>query len=66
VLACRGDRVRAARRYGETLEWRKRMKVQAILSEPQPHFHAIKQYYPHFLHGRSHRGELVVYEFPGT
>ena len=39
--------------------------MEDILSRPHPTFDAIKQYYPHFVHGRGKRGEIVVYEFPG-
>ena len=65
LLACKNDRQKARLRYQETLSWRATNHVDAILSEHQPHFDAIKKYYPHFLHGRSFKGELVCYEYPG-
>ena len=63
LRGCQGDRTEALRRWRETLAWRRDQQVDTILTEAQPHFFAIKQSYPHFLHGRSSaaKGNHVVY-----
>lgn len=65
LRGCQGDKLEALRRWRETLAWRREQRVDSILQEPQPHFHAIKQSYPHFLHGRSKGGHAVYYELLG-
>lgn len=65
IKACGGNRTRAWAKYQQTLAWRSANHVDHILDMPQKHFHTIKKYYPHFVHGLSKSGEIVVYEFPG-
>lgn len=60
-----GEYEEAKRRWLLTLSWRKEFDVDTILSEPQPDFDAIKQYYPHFIHGESKFGQPVYYELLG-
>ncbi len=65
LKACGGDPARAQAKWAATLAWRAREGVDGVLGRAQPHFAAIKEHYPHYIHGRSKRGEIVVYEFPG-
>lgn len=65
LQACRGDAQRARAKWEASLAWRAREGVDAVLARPQPHFGPIKEFYPHYIHGRSKRGEMVMYEFPG-
>lgn len=60
-----GEYEEAKRRWLLTLSWRKEFDVDSILSEPQPDFDVIKQYYPHFIHGESKFGQPVYYELLG-
>eukprot|EP00903_Cladosiphon_okamuranus_P006249 g6133.t1 len=62
VVGCGGDRVEAAKRWKETLEWRKENKVDEILETPQPRFHDCRQVFPVYLHGRSRKGMPVLWE----
>jgi len=64
VRATGGDEAKARQRYRETEAWRKANGIDSLLSEPHPHFATIKQHYPHYYHGRGHRGEPVYYEIP--
>lgn len=59
-----GDMVEARRRWVESLKWREEYKVDTILQEPNPHFDAIKHYYPHFVYNRAKNGSPVYYEIP--
>lgn len=45
--------------------WRAETGADRSLSTPQPTFEVVKQCYPYFLHGRSRKGEVVVYEQTG-
>jgi hypothetical protein len=65
LKACNNNRGKAWSRFQQTLAWRTANDIDHILSRPQPHFESIKQYYPHFIHGRSLRDEIIIYEFPG-
>ena len=64
IRATGGDEAKAQTRYDETEAWRKTNGIDALLSEPHPQFALIKQHYPHYYHGRGHRGEPVYYEIP--
>jgi hypothetical protein len=44
LVAENGDVDRATERYGRTLEWRRRMRVDSILAMPQTHYDTIKAY----------------------
>ncbi|GAB5033513.1 sec14 cytosolic [Nannochloropsis oceanica] len=65
LQAAGGDYAKAHAHYHAHLRWRAEERVKDILNRPHPNFDAIKQYYPHFVHGRGKQGEIVVYEFPG-
>lgn len=45
--------------------WRADTGAERSLSTPQPTLDMIKQCYPYFVHGRSKKGEVVVYEQTG-
>ena len=64
IRATGGDEAKAQMRYDATEAWRKTNGIDALLSEPHPQFALIKQHYPHYYHGRGHRGEPVYYEIP--
>lgn len=64
VRATRGDEALAQKRYQETEAWRKANGIDSLLTDPHPQFTTIKQNYPHYYHGRGHRGEPVYYELP--
>ncbi|KAJ8613524.1 hypothetical protein CTAYLR_002220 [Chrysophaeum taylorii] len=52
----------AARRWEQTVAFRKEHGIDEILEEPQPDFEAIKRTYPHFLRGRTSDGSVLVVE----
>lgn len=45
--------------------WRADTGAERSLSTPQPTIEMIKACYPYFAHGRSKKGEVVVYERTG-
>lgn len=47
-------------------QWRKEEKVDDILSEPNPSFDIIKEYYPHFYYKQAKNGEHVGLLDPST
>ncbi|CAM9605189.1 unnamed protein product, partial [Discosporangium mesarthrocarpum] len=47
------------------VRWQSSVGTGYSLSSPQPYFSVIRECYPHFLHGRSKAGEVVVYECSG-
>ena len=55
----------AAARWCKTVKWRRAKAVDTALTEPQKHFADMKRMYPHFLHGRTREGEVVMYELLG-
>jgi len=65
IRVCKGNMVKAQNMWRKTQAWRAANDVANVLKEPQPHFCAIKRCYPHVLHGRTRKGELVCYEKPG-
>ena len=62
LLAVRGDKDEARRRWAETCAWRRRNHPRDVQLRPQPHFEAIKRRHIHFLHKRDRRGHLCSYE----
>jgi hypothetical protein len=50
---------RARARWAKTLEWRASERIDAILSEPNPVFYALKAHYPHCLHLPDKHGHLT-------
>jgi len=64
VRAAKQDGENAQRAFDDTLAWRKQHSMDTILYQPAPHFHLIKQNYPHCFHLRSKFGEPVFYEKP--
>ncbi len=65
LKACGGNLRKAQAKYQDHLAWRAREGVDTIHDRPHPHFAACKEHYPHWVHGRSRKGEIVIYEFPG-
>jgi hypothetical protein len=63
---CKGNRVKALKRWAVTKKWREEQRVDRVLLEPHRTFPIIKQFYPHFLHGTTKEGELVMYELAGA
>ncbi len=66
-VGCLYDMEEARRRWDLTVTWRKEEDIDAILYEEQiqTHFETIKEFYPHWLCGKSLQGHLVYYEQPG-
>lgn len=62
LQACDNDAAESSKRWEATKLWRASEGVDSILTEPQPHFHAIKTYYPHYVCGRGKLGHCVYYE----
>lgn len=65
VQNAKGDEAEASRRWRLSRAWRRRERVDDVLREPQPFFDVIKDAYPHWLGGRSRKGELVYWERVG-
>lgn len=65
LAACGGNRAKAAKRWAATLQWRDEHEVDTILSQPNITIETIRKFYPHFLHGRGLKGELIMYEMAG-
>ena len=65
IRACDGDMEQARKRWETTRHWRETEGVNTLLLEPQPHFHHIKNFYPHYNAGRGREGHIVYYERPG-
>ncbi|CAM9822972.1 unnamed protein product, partial [Ectocarpus sp. 12 AP-2014] len=65
LAACKGNTVAAKAMWDETIKWRADTGAERSLSTPQPTLDIIKQCYPYFVHGRSKKGEVVVYEQTG-
>lgn len=65
-VQCCGSREAAAKRWERTFNWRRENSAERSLREPQPMYNAIKNtLYPHYLHGRTLKGELVMWELLG-
>ena len=56
---------KAKAKWEESHKWREEQKVWRIHSTPHNHFAEIKKAYPHFVHGFSKAGYIIVYEQPG-
>ena len=56
---------KAKAKWKESQKWRRERKVWRIHSTPHSHFAEIKKAYPHFVHGFSKAGYIIVYEQPG-
>lgn len=65
INACDGDVEAARRRFETTSHWRETEGVNTILVEPQPHFHHIKNFYPHYNAGEGREGTIIYWERPG-
>jgi len=65
LAAAKGDPEEARKRWLETLQWRADNDINHILEKPQPFFHDIKRYYPHYFHLSSVDGMQVYYELVG-
>ena len=62
-VAMKGAKAEAA--WAKTVEYREKNAVDAVAREPQTSCAAVKKLYPHFLHGRSPQGDVVVFELLG-
>lgn len=60
-----GNTEKASRAWDVTQCWRKNENVWQINSRRNTWFSSIKEAYPHFVHGRSKNGYVVIYEQPG-
>ena len=56
---------KAKAKWEESQQWRQEQSVWRIHSTPHSHFAAIKRAYPHYVHGFSKAGYVIVYEQPG-
>ncbi|CAN0355879.1 unnamed protein product [Laminaria digitata] len=65
LTACKGDAAAAKRMRDATIKWRADTGAERSLSTPQPTMEMIRMCYPYFAHGRSKKGEVVVYERTG-
>lgn len=55
----------ARKRWDQTLDWRRRQRVDGVLAEANDAFHAMKRHYPHSLHLPDRGGHVTYWEFPG-
>jgi hypothetical protein len=62
---CGGKKAKAERMWRETHRWRMEKKIWKIHTTPHRWFHRIKEAYPHFAHGYSKAGHVIIYEQPG-
>jgi len=57
----------ARERWAKTLAWRAQHGADDALRRAQTKYHAVKQLYPHYLHGRVRgSGEIVLWELVGA
>ena len=56
---------KAKAKWEESQQWRQEQSVWRIHSTPHSHYGAIKRAYPHYVHGISKAGYVIVYEQPG-
>uniref|UniRef100_A0A7S1TZS9 CRAL-TRIO domain-containing protein n=2 Tax=Phaeomonas parva TaxID=124430 RepID=A0A7S1TZS9_9STRA len=62
----KGNEARALKAWRETLQFRKELRLDTLFDRPPfSHFDAVKQNYPHTLHGIARKGEVVNYERAG-
>uniref|UniRef100_A0A7S3JVI4 CRAL-TRIO domain-containing protein n=1 Tax=Aureoumbra lagunensis TaxID=44058 RepID=A0A7S3JVI4_9STRA len=66
VEMCGGNHETAKKRWNRTLEWRAQHNADNVLSQRQPKYHAVKQLYPHYLHGKARDGEVIMFELVGS
>ncbi|KAG1690212.1 hypothetical protein DVH05_028286 [Phytophthora capsici] len=66
LVAENGNVVKALERYQATLEWRKQMRVDTILTVPQTHYNTIKTHYTQFLHKHDKLGHPLYFEKIGS
>lgn len=52
-------------RLRTSIRWRRETGAERSLSSPQPTLEIIRECYPYYAHGRSKKGEVVVYERTG-
>ena len=62
IRMVRGDVDRAQEFWNQTVQWRQDTGVEAVLTQPQPHFDVIKREYPHFLFGRDKQGHPIYFD----
>ncbi len=66
-VGCLYDMEEARRRWDLTVAWREEEGIDGLIYETfiQDHFETIKEFYPHWICGKSVEGHLVYYEQPG-
>lgn len=62
---CRRNIYHAQIMWKATQQWRRDNQVWKIHTLPNPWYRRIKEAYPHFIHGFTKEGDVVVYEKPG-
>ncbi|CAM9141606.1 unnamed protein product, partial [Scytosiphon promiscuus] len=65
LAVCKGNATAAMAMRDATTKWRAETGAEHSLSTPQPTLEIIRECYPYFAHGRSKKGEVVVYEQTG-
>jgi MFS family permease len=60
-----GSRKRARDMWENTQTWRREKEVWKMLTIPNPWHLKIKDAYPHYIHGWTKQGDIVIYEQPG-
>jgi len=61
----KGNIVKAAAAYAESLRWRQEHDVDTILDRPHPKFDAIKMIFPAFFPGKDKEGHPILVQRPG-
>ena len=61
-----GDVVKAKQRFEATTQWRRDAGIERLLAEPGADLRRVKAVFPHWLHGRSRRGNVVRFERLGA
>lgn len=65
LKASHGNRKHALTAWKATQKWRREEEIWKIHTVPNPWYKAVKQAYPHHVHGRSKEGYPVIYEQVG-
>ncbi|KDO30279.1 hypothetical protein SPRG_19829 [Saprolegnia parasitica CBS 223.65] len=66
LVAENGDAAKAAARYADTLAWRAKNDIEALLSAPQPLYHTIRRFYKQGIHKVDKVGHPVFIEKMGS
>ncbi|OQS05162.1 peroxisomal multifunctional enzyme [Thraustotheca clavata] len=66
IVAENGDMVKAVARYADTLAWRDKHGVDALLTSLQPNYHKIRKYYKQGIHKTDKLGHPIFIEKMGS